>query len=567
MSSDDLFCANGINGSTGEYGVPPLTKEALADAIIYEDKPDNLAELKQRYENSILMAQILKDRLAVLELQREQIMDEGQLEAINKEIGKIVSALDPHKHLGTVEGVNQNNIQEAGWGVIFSEKANPSIKEALSELLKLRRKQAGKYFRVFEGDDGYRAGDNYLNFLTRRGTGPGPVDPKKGVPYYLLIVGGPNEIPYSFQYQLDVQYAVGRIDFGDNLQDYANYARNVVAAETGQVKLARRGAFFGAANPDDRATQTSYHNLIVPLYKKFSGDKKDWQFDLLAQDGAYKSDLETLLKGDNAPALLFTATHGMEFAIDDTRQLAHQGALLCQDWEGPIDHVGPVKQDFYFSGEDLDNSVNLLGLITFHFACYGAGTPQFDDFARLKKERKLIAEKPFLANLPRQLLRHGALAAVGHVERAWGYSFFWPGSGEQLAVFESTIERLLNQMPLGSAIEYFNERYAEIATILNEELDLVDAGKRPDALPGLWTANHDARNYIVVGDPAVRLPVAETDETAPSRPELEAVKVEITVPMVETAPAKPFDEISDEDWQNTPQSVRELLWQLKGQLK
>jgi hypothetical protein len=37
--------------------------------------------------------------------------------------------------------------------------------------------------------------------------------------------------------------------------------------------------------------------------------------------------------------------------------------------------------------------------------------------------------------------------------------------------------------------------------------------------------------------------------------------------MVETAPAKPFDEISDEDWQNTPQSVRELLWQLKGQLK
>src|SRR6185436_8783919 len=111
---------------------------------------------------------------------------------------------------------------------------------------------------------------------------------------------------------------------------------------------------------------------------------------------------------------------------------------------------------------------NLQGLIAFHFACYAAGTPRLDDFSHQSVRNPIeIAPHSFVAKLPRRLLAHergGALAVVGHVERAWGYSFHWNQIGQQLQTFESTLYQIMQGKRLGSAIEFFNTRFAALAT-------------------------------------------------------------------------------------------------------
>ena len=509
---------NGINAVTGDYGLTMSVEEFVQRVLPRNDK-DALRRQQDEYTKAV------KD---------------GKKET----------------YRGVREGVDGTKLDQAGWGLLFAfaDRRIDAIQEALSPLLALRKAQAGPYYRVFTGPHAYRPGESKTDFLGRFNIGTGAVDPKKGVPYYLLLIGGPALIPYEFQYQLDVQFAVGRLDL-DTLDEYATYANAVVAAETGQQHLDRTATFFSVTNPGDSATATTDQFLVKPLVDALTPGAPHWRINTYREREANRRQLTALLGGAQKPAVLFTASHGVEFPFGDPRQERQQGALLCDEWPGREQWQGPLREEFYFAGDQLDSTADPSGMIAFHFACYGGGTPQYGDFATVagNAQRPAIAERPFVAHLPKKLLGHpkgGALAVVSHVDRAWSYSYQREQT-PQTAVFEDALKILFAGQPLGWALEYFNSRYAELSADLSDAINRMSWGAQiePYELATLWKENHDARNYIVLGDPAVRVAVAgDSTLGLNNRP--------ATIPRY--SDGRPVT-ISVADWQQTPITVKTAL--------
>jgi hypothetical protein len=260
-------------------------------------------------------------------------------------------------------------------------------------------------------------------------------------PYYILLAGDPEAIPFRFQYNLDVAAAVGRVFF-KNLDDYAQYAKKVVDFETGKdAFVANRAVFFATEHPwQDDVTHISRRYMTNPLVDMVT--KMGVQVSYFAGDEATLTNLMSNF-GDastEAPALIFTASHGVA-VLDDDEDLRRclQGALICQDYDG----LSGV-----LAAEQVPTDSFGHGSIVFSFACYGAGTPRQSDFFQWIKYPRLLRCRPaqdFIAALPQKLLQHpqGPLAFIGHIDPAWLYSFAPPTSltriiheGDSGATFE-----------------------------------------------------------------------------------------------------------------------------------
>lgn len=461
----------------------------------------------------------------------EQVMQLATQTQIDKD--RLFSLMKNRKEkkkgtFGFPPNVNEQDLSQTGWGLVFPaampQNRVKDILEALDPLIQQRKKLTGEnLFRVLSGpDEGVRPDDTAEAYLRRFKLSPGAKILTK-VPGYLVLVGDPDEIPFRVQYQLDVDYYVGRLYFNPDkkdpsldLQQYWQYANNVVQVEDGKVKLARTLRFFRPDNNGDPATSQSATDLVGTLVETLPQANKDWDITALDPKDSTRDRLQQLMGGAGSPTILFTASHGMVLHSGNKYQHDLQGALLCQDWQGVGDDLTLNK---LMAADNLLPNANMLGSMAFLFACYGAGTPRYDNFIDPEfGEPTEIAPKPFLAALPQKLLSRGALAVMGHVDRAWTYSFQWEEAGPQIQHFEWTLTRLMNQNRVGYSLDYFNDRYSVIATDLVEILDKSEY-KKPNAydLVRLWTANNDARDYILVGDPACQLSLAAGNQQ-PERP-------------------------------------------------
>ncbi|MGP0066718.1 MAG: hypothetical protein ACLQGP_24400 [Isosphaeraceae bacterium] len=432
------------------------------------------------------------------------------------------------KRLKTGSGLPEDLVSKAndpaavGWAVVFSSDTPAEIRDAVEPLIAHRRDHTRvepDQLKVLE----IAPGTSLDDWLKKIGAHRSDVEPTR-LPYYVMFVGGPASIPFEHQSELGIGYAVGRLSF-DHPDDYRRYVESVIRYETAGTPVhGREIVYWGTRNRADRATQLSADCLVKPLIEGDPTAVRPVDKQPISEVRGFRSRfhlgasatranlLECLHGGDPSarPAFLFTASHGLGFPKGHEHQTAQQGALLCQDWPGVGTRPDPSH---CLTAADLDDDARVHGLIAFLFACYGAGTPASDHFlADRSKAAVPIADSPFVAALPKRLLAHpggGALAVIGHVERAWGYSIRPAGLGSRLLPFRNLIGKVLGGNPVGFATKDFGDRYANASTRL---LNLI-SGTNPAAKPrdsemaALWVERNDAQNYILLGDPAVRLRV------------------------------------------------------------
>ncbi len=451
-------------------------------------------------------------------------------------------------HWGVDDSViDPAKLNESGWAVLFAPGVSQDIKDALDPLIEWRRLQVQeppadeevrdpRRFIKFDGD--YVTGESAKAWLTRHNTDLRTVTEPWKVPYYVLIVGSPLDIPFEFQYELDIFYAVGRIWF-DTPDEFRQYADSVVKYEKdATVPTSRQVAFFAACNQGDYATRLLTEQVANPLVNGTDdnsriGKARKQNFALQAflgagtgnGDSANKDSLLRIMRGDipgGRPALLFTGSHGKSVMrsdangnsfydpADDSLIAAQRGALLCQEWVKGV----AATDDQIVAASDIDQSARVHGMIHFMFACYGVGWPEFDTFSRTKQGKKPIASQSSLSSLPRKLLSHsdgGALAVVGHIDRAWGYSFASDNGTAQNGDFRMILNNLMSGVRIGHATDKFNTNWGALSHEISDLMRDVQNGDRvlsPEKMKALaiqWVARDDARNYIVFGDPAVRL--------------------------------------------------------------
>jgi hypothetical protein len=445
---------------------------------------------------------------------------ESDLDQMAADSGVVLQRAKSEKKLGFDSSVDdETDLSQTGWGVLFASDADPAIKAALQPLLDWRRSQVNddKLFKIFEGKAGVRPAQTASSWVSGKGVSlVAPVSPAKGVPYYLLIVGSPMRIPFEFQALLDLQWAVGRLHF-DQIGDYAAYAEQVVAYEKGQAPpQSKHTAMWVTRNPGDMATAL-LAGSVCPDFLGQTGDgtkplgsRQQFRLSSFCGDGqATKAKLASILRGEidgGRPSILFTGSHGAEWPMQDAaQQRRRQGALVTQEWS----RGQALNEDNCFEASDVTADAQLHGTMVFIFSCFGGGCPDTDSYRRDHAGDKIpIAPEPLIAALPQALLRQGALAVIAHIDRAFTYGFEDALGSPQVQLFRTPLELLMKGKPIGFAADPFNLQWGTLAA----QIGLAQSGNLADnpnpskgLMLNLFIARDDARNYIVLGDPATRL--------------------------------------------------------------
>jgi hypothetical protein len=425
-----------------------------------------------------------------------------------------------------------NDLASQRWGVIAPRGAEGDrLLELVAPLIERRRRQQGgrevRIHRVPERmslDEAMR----WKKRAVRRGD-----DLDLDVPRYQLVLGDLDQVPLAVQQVQATDGFVGRLAF-DRADDYRAYVDKVLGWEDQPAPVAAGHAILHTVHDGTPATRRGHAALMLPGQqilerRRGFGEVRAAALRLTGSDRPAPGELLAAATPaaparDDGPGVLLSLSHGLGAPRAGwqaaERQRREQGALSFGS--------GRV-----LAGHDLAGQRFLPGGVWLAVACFGAGTTDTSDYYHwLDTIRRaghvghqiehvldtLAHERPFVAALPKAALAspEGPLAFIGHVDLAWAYSFFGlddrptrrPGR------FMSVLRALLHGDRAGAAMRALSCFFDEVNTELTALYDQHARTGRPPlddrarARRGhLWMLRQDLAGYVLLGDPAVRLPL------------------------------------------------------------
>ncbi len=466
----------GINYSTGGLLLGPMDEQAFASKVLESLHP-NAQEVRNLTQASVTATTFRG------EMEREPTLDLGDARAAGWTF--LVNANDPNR---------------------------ANMTKALRPLAEHRGMENPENPLVFADEPR----DEWLDWMQDNYLALG-LEGKK-VPHYVLIAGGPDQVPFHFQSILDSAASVGRVDF-ESLEDLKTYVEKVIRLEKAPSPVVTREAILFAT--DHGVTDPTYFSrryMAEPLADHIR-TRCELNIREIMGDDATKKHLMASL-GEAKPALVYTASHGLGAPSESLEIQKRLNGAICCERTG----TEPIEQ-WLFAADDVPLDEPFLeGAVFFQFACFGYGTPAESDFHHWFGEPALNAQADFVAALPKRLLAHprGPVAFIGHVDTAWLHGFEDPESPHllerwhpRMTPFVKAVDTLLKVQPSGIAMADMNKRYDLTNAQLTSTFDRLKRKKLEVTekfqiqLANAFIFRSDAQNYMIFGDPAVRLRIPE----------------------------------------------------------
>ena len=324
---------------------------------------------------------------------------------------------------------------------------------------------------------------------------------KNRLPRYVLIVGGPDLVPWSVQYAFAVRHAVGRLPFtGADLDPYIDA---LIDDWSGASLDTTAPVIWSVDHGPTDITRLMRATITTPLERAYAGTLAG-MVHLAGASATEAALLDALApSGRKPPALLVTSSHGatpLDATLPDLLGL-------------------PVDADHHpVSLDDLVAAVPAGG-IWFAQACCSAGGAGASSYAGLIAPGTIVdtalsavaALGPVVSPAALRLLgrKSPARAVFGHVEPTFDWTLQDPDSGQPFTadLVKALSVNLHAGWPVGYAFESYwlgvgalNSKWADAQrnfTATNTQL--------LDDMARLRLTAIDRQSLVLLGDPTVTL--------------------------------------------------------------